>query len=218
MRKQLEIGVIGLGKFGLQLARTLVSLGHKVVGVDMSETRTHQAQDSIDQVYRADASDMNVLRQLRFQDLDCAVVSVGQSMETSLTVILNLQDLHLPRIWVKAVNLEHRKILKRLGVHEAIVPEHDVATLTAHRLDNPGMLDLIPQYGGILLQECPVHHWAGKNLMDLDLMNRNAVLVLAVRKESEQIWQFVPRAHTLLAKGDTLMLVGKQENILALET
>lgn len=213
MGKKLEIGIVGLGKFGLQLARTLVSLGHKVVGVDMSETRVHQAQDIIDQVYRADASDMSVLRQLRFQDLDCVVVSVGESMEASLTVILNLQDLKVSRIWVKAVNREHRKILKRLGVEEAVVPEVDVATMTAHRLDNPGMLDLIPRYGGILVQEFEVNLWAGKSLIELDLMNRHSVLVLAVRKEGEDVWHFVPRANTLLDKGDTLMLVGRQENV-----
>lgn len=213
MGKQLEIGIIGLGKFGLQLAKTLVSLGHKVVGVDMSEARVHQAQDIIDQVYRADASDMSVLRQLRFQDLDCVVVSVGESMEASLTVILNLQDLKVLRIWVKAVNREHRKILKRLGVEEAVVPEVDVATMTAHRLDNPGMLDLIPRYGGILVQEFEVNLWAEKSLIELDLMNRHSVLVLAVRKENEELWHFVPRANTQLSKGDTLMLVGRQENV-----
>lgn len=217
MRKSLEVGIIGLGKFGFQLAQTLVTLGHKVIGVDMSEARVHQAQDILNQVYRADASDMSVLRQLRFQDLDRVVVSVGQSMEASLTVTLNLQDLKIAHIWVKAVNLEHRKILTRLGVEQAIVPEIDVATMTAHRLDNPGMLDLIPEYGGILVQELEVKQWAGKRLIELDLMNMRAVLVLAVRKEHEQLWHFVPRAHTELARGDTLMVVGRQENVMALE-
>lgn len=218
MHKTLEIGIVGLGKFGLQLAKTLLSLGHKVVGIDLSEARVHHAQDLLDQVYRADASDMTVLRQLRFQDLDCVVVSVGESMEASLTVTLNLQDLKVPRIWVKAVNIEHRKILTRLGVEQAIVPELDVATITAHRLDNPRMLDLIPRYGGILVQEMEVKNWAGQSLVELDLMNKNSVLVLAVKKEHEQIWHFVPRAHTELDKGDTLMIVGRQEDVKNLES
>ena len=41
--KKLEIGVIGLGKFGLRMATTLVSLGHTVIGIDMSEARVQRA-------------------------------------------------------------------------------------------------------------------------------------------------------------------------------
>lgn len=50
--KKLEIGIIGLGKFGLRMATTLVSLGHTVVGIDMSETRVQLAEETLNSVYR----------------------------------------------------------------------------------------------------------------------------------------------------------------------
>lgn len=214
--KHCEVGVIGLGKFGLEMAATLVSLGHKVLGVDTSESRVHLAQDVLEHVYRIDAADTAVLRQLRFQDLEYVIISVGQAMDMSLSITLNVQELGVPHVWVKATSTEHRKILKRLGVEHAILPEHDVATLAAHRLGNPGLLDRIPRYGGILVQELSVDKWAGKNLIELNLMNTAEVLVLAVRRSEETDYTFVPRAHTRLEKGDVLMVVGKQENVLKL--
>ena len=218
MPKKLEVGVIGLGKFGLHFALTLTQLGHKVVGLDDSEARLHLAEAELAQVFRADATDTEVLRELRFQDLDCVVVSVGKSMELSLTITLNLQELGVRRIWVKAVNAEHRKILKRLGVDHAVVPEIDAAALTAHQLDNPGMLDFVPRYGGILMQQLTVNNWAGKRLRDLDLMNNARVLVLAVRPFAEKEFRFVPKADTLLERNDEIMIVGQKDDVLRLLT
>ena len=184
----------------------------------MSEARLHLAQEALDHVFRADATDPTVLKQLRFQDLDCVVVSVGESMDVSLIVTMNLLDLDLSKIWVKASTEAHCEILKRMGVEGVILPERDAAVVAAHRLVNPSVLDLIPHYGGILVQECQVDLWAGKSLIDLDLMNKNAVLVLAVRKAGEIEWEFVPRARTLLERGDTVMVVGKQSNVTALNS
>lgn len=213
MTKSLEIGIIGLGKFGMQMAKTLVQLGHTVVGIDSSEQKVQQAQDVLDTVYKADAGILSVLRSLQFNLFDCVVVSVGDAMERSLTITLNLQELGVSKIWVKATNLEHRKILRRLGVDHAIVPEHDAATMAAHHLSNPGMLDLIPKYGGILVQELTVDRWAGKNLLDLNLTNEHEVMVIGVRAKDSQDYRFVPPARTVLQKGDVLIVVGRQVSV-----
>lgn len=214
--KKWEVGVIGLGKFGLQMARTLVQLGHTVVGVDESEARVQAAQEVLDTVYKADATQSGVLKSLRFQDLDCVMVSTGQLMEKSLSIVLNLQELNIERIWVKASNAEHRKILRRLGVHNAILPEHDAATMAAHQLANPGMLDLIPRYGGILVQELTVDRWSGKTLLELNLISTHEVMVIGIRSADAHEYQFVPPARTELKRGDVLIVVGLQKSVRAL--
>lgn len=214
--KKLEIGIIGLGKFGLQLGRTLADMGHTVVGLDTGEARVRLAQDVLAQVYQANAADIAVLQQLRFQDLDIVFVSVGDSMETSLLAVLNLQELGARKIGVKASSIEHRKVLARLGVDLVILPEHDVATHVAHRLANPGMLDLLPLGGGVLVQELVVDKWAGRSLLDLKLVSDHGVMVLAVKPARGKEYRFVPQAHETLARGDALVVIGKQEDVLRL--
>lgn len=218
MRKKLEVGVIGLGKFGLQLGATLTELGHRVVGIDSNEQRVHVAQELLSQAYSADATDKAVLAQLRFQDLDCVAVSVGGSMETSILVTLNLQEIGVTNIIAKAISIAHRKVLTRIGAHQVIQPEADVAVHTALRLSNPGLLDLLPVGGGVLVQEAEVDAWAGKTLIDLTLRNKSGVLVAAVLRAGEAEYRFVPDPARPFSKGDKLLLIGHQDDVLDLKT
>ncbi len=218
MRKIMEIGVIGLGKFGLQLGSTLVELGHKVIGVDTSAARVRAAQDVLSHVYEANAVDKTALTQLRFQDLDTVAVSVGGSMEASILVTLNLQELGIKNIIVKAISPAHRKVLKRIGARHVIQPEADVAVHTAYRLTNPGMLDFLPVGGGVWIQELMVDKWAGKSLVDLDLRNESGVLVAAVRRPPDTDYRFVPDPHKPFAKGDLLLIIGNPDAVSGLKT
>ena len=179
----------------------------------MSETRVQLAEEALDSVYRADATNISVLRSLHIQDLDWVVISVGQSVEQSLNVTLNVQELGGPRILVKASNEEHRKILQRLRVDRALVPETDAAVMAAHQLTYPGMLDLIPKYGGIAIQELRVDHWDGKTLVDLNLMQRFNVMVMGIRPVGERSFIFVPPARTVLHRGDTLVVAGRADSM-----
>ena len=218
MRNALEVGIIGLGKFGMQMGTTLVGLGHKVVGLDTDSHRVRQAQELFSQVFEADATDKTVLTQLRFQDLDTVAVSVGGSMEASILITLNLQEIGVKKIIAKAVSPAHRKILNRVGAHQVIQPEADVAAITAQRLTNPGMLDYLPVGGGMLVQEAVVEEWAGKRLIDLNLRNTNGVLVAAVCRAGEDSYQFVPDPGLPFTKGDKLLLIGKVQNVQGLKT
>ena len=211
--KKLEIGVIGLGKFGLRMATTLMSLGHTVLGIDMSEARVQRAEDALDSVYKADATNIAVLRSLHVQDLDWVVISVGQSVEQSLSITLNVQELGGPKIWVKASNEEHKKILQRLHVTRAMVPETEAAVMAAHQLTHPGMLDLIPKYGGIAIQELRVDHWDGKTLVELNLMQDFSVMVMGIRPAGKNEFVFVPPAMTVLHTGDALVVAGRADSM-----
>ncbi|MDR1777457.1 MAG: TrkA family potassium uptake protein [Desulfovibrio sp.] len=211
--KKLEIGVVGLGKFGLRMASSLVSLGHTVLGIDMSDARVQMAEEVLETVYKADATNLSVLKSLHIQDLDWVVISVGQSVEQSLSITLNVQELGGPKIWVKASNEEHRKILQRLKVDQVIVPEMEAAVMAAHQLTNPGMLDLIPKYGGIAIQELRVEEWDGKTLVELNLMHSFGVMVMGIRPAAERSFIFVPPARTALRRGDTLVVAGRPESM-----
>lgn len=215
--KKLEIGIIGLGKFGLQLGISLMENGHRVIGLDNDETVVKSAQDTLSRVYQGDATDKTVLDQLRFQDLDCVAVSVGSSMETSILAALNLHDLNVRHVLAKAVSPQHRAVLQRLGVHTVVQPEMDVAKLTAMRLSNPGMLDFVDVGEGVLLQQTEVETWAGKTLMDLNLTTTHQVMVVAIKKAGESDFRFVPDPRVALEKGDILMLIGGKTAILLLK-
>lgn len=215
--KRLEIGVIGLGKFGFQLALSLTDLGHRVLGLDNNEGHAQRANGKMSAVYQGDATDKTVLEQLRFQDLDCVAVSIGQSMEASLLIALNLQEIGARDIIVKAVSPQHATVLQRLGVQKVVQPEQEAAVQTAQRLHNPGMLDLLPVGGGVLVQRLTVNRWSGKTLADLSLPKMHGSMVVARRRDAKSDFQFVPDPLQPLEAGEELLLIGPPERILKLE-
>ena len=86
MKKTLEVGIIGLGKFGRQLGIVLTELGHNVLGVDIDPQRVHAVQDIFPQTYVADATDKTALDQLKLQSCDTVAVSVGSTMDSSILI------------------------------------------------------------------------------------------------------------------------------------
>ncbi|MCF8107225.1 MAG: TrkA family potassium uptake protein, partial [Desulfohalobiaceae bacterium] len=138
-----EVGVVGLGNFGYYVGKTLVGMGHTVVGVDSNQAKVGQAREILTKVFEADATDKIALQQLGLSEMDNVVVSVGKSMESSLLIALHLKELGDPRLWVKAVSEEHETVLRKLGVEEVVFPERFAAQELARKLVIPGVVDYL---------------------------------------------------------------------------
>lgn len=204
----MEAGIIGLGKFGLQLGQSLTELGHTCIGVDIDSSRIQQAKEFLPHVYEADATDINTLAELKLHKLDIVAITIGSHLEDSLLAILGLQDLGASNILVKASNQMHKKVLERMGVSTIVQPEIDAARQMALKLDNPGFLDLLPIGKGVFVQEANVDNWAGKSLRQLNVRGINNVLVAAIRENGSHTYRFVPNPARILEKGDSLLLMG----------
>lgn len=211
MRK--EIGVIGLGKFGLTVAGVLTELGHRIVALEQNEAVSQRVSHDFDAVFSGDATDKNVLEQLRFQDLDMVVVSIGGSMESSIITVLNLLELGVKDMVVKAATSQHAIVLKRLGVTHVVQPEMEMARQTAHKIVSPGLLDFLPLGGGTLLQKVTVSKWAGRTLADLKLPGEHGIMAVAEKAGDDTDFRFVPDPSSLLEEGMELLLIGPAAKI-----
>ena len=94
-----------------------------------------------------------------------------------------------------------------------VVPETEAAVMAAHQLTHPGMLDLIPKYGGIAIQELRVNEWDGKTLVELNLMQQFNVMVMGIRPAGKNEFMFVPPAMTVLNRGDSLVVAGRADSM-----
>lgn len=210
---KIEVGVIGLGKFGYGLSETLVELGAQVVGVDKSDANVKNAQGKLSQVYLADGTDKTALKQLGFSELSYVAVSIGNSMEASILITMNLKELGVQNVWVKALSSDHEKILYRLGADYVVFPERFVAKQLAHKLAVPGLLNYLSLGESIVLQELTVDKWAGKELRALDLTNKHKLQIVAVKRKGDRDFSFVPGASTVLEKGDVVVVIGEKKGM-----
>ena len=85
--------VIGLGRFGSEVARQLYAQGCEVLVVDNSQDLIQQISDEVTHAVVADARDKDVLRALGAKDFDCGIVAIGGSLADSVLATMNLKEL-----------------------------------------------------------------------------------------------------------------------------
>jgi trk system potassium uptake protein len=138
-----SFAVIGLGRFGSAMATTLAESGHDVIGVDGSEDRVRGLADLLSLAVQLDATDEKALLSAGIKDVDVAVVSIGENIESSLLVVTLLREIGIKHIVAKAVTPLHGRILEKLGVTRVVFPERETAIRLAHSLVMPNVLDYI---------------------------------------------------------------------------
>ena len=214
--------VIGLGRFGSAMASTLVELGQEVIGIDSSEDRVTAMADLVSQAIQLDAIDAKALRAAGVPDVDVAVISIGENIESSLLVVMQVKDLGVETIIAKAVTPLHGRILERLGVTRVIYPERDMAIRVAHSLVVPNVTDYIELSKDFSIVELPAPaDWAGKSLKELALRPRFGLTLIAIKRQSAtgdgEITNVAPSADDLVQPGDLLALLGDNDRLAQLD-
>ncbi len=128
-------GVIGLGRFGFNVAKTLAEGGAEVIACDIDEEKVRQISELVSSAFVLDATDEKALKESGIANADTVIVSIGENVEASLLVVVQLMELGVKEIIAKAVNPLHGRVLERLGVSRVIHPERDMAIRLAHSLE-----------------------------------------------------------------------------------
>ncbi|ENX05825.1 potassium channel family protein [Acinetobacter courvalinii] len=132
-----QFAVIGLGSFGATVALELTQLKHDVIGIDTIKRNVENLADRITHAVIADATDEHVLEELNIQNCDAVVVAIGEDIEASILCVLNLKNLGVEKILVKAKTKAHHTILSHLNVSKIIHPEEDMGVRVAQALNYP---------------------------------------------------------------------------------
>lgn len=216
MKKQ-TFAVIGLGRFGSAMATTLAELGHEVIGIDGSQEIVERLADRLHAAAALDATDERALKASGIQEVDCAVISIGENIEASLLVVMLVKDLGVRKIVAKAVTPLHGRILERIGVDRVIFPEHDMAVRVAHSLVVANVLDYIELSRDFSIIEMPAPpEFSGKSLRDLALRNRFGLTLIAIKRKSDaggEVTLVSPSADDRVLAGDVLSLLGPNDRL-----
>ena len=199
--------VVGLGRFGSEVARRLCALGCEVLAMDVHNELVQQISSEVTHAVVGDARDKDVLRSLGVRNLDCAVVAIGDSLSDSVLATMNLKELGLPYIVCKAHDETHRKVLEKLGVDRVVIPEQEYAQRLARTLNSHNVLDYIElsEDFGILDVPAPAA-WQGKTLRELNIRAKLGVNIIAVESGSKT--NVAPGADYAIQSGDTLVVLG----------
>ncbi len=175
--------VIGLGRFGTEMAVKLYDCGEEVLAVDTNETLIDKIADRVTRAVAADARDMDVLKKLGAGHFDVAVVAVGSDLAASALITMNLKMLGVPYIMCKAHDDTYRDILEKLGADRVIIPEREMADKLSLGLTSAGVMEYIELSDEVgIVEMSPPEVWYGKTIRQLDLRSRYGLNVIAMRR------------------------------------
>jgi trk system potassium uptake protein TrkA len=207
-----QFAIVGIGNFGYYLARHLFEKGHEVLACDINQAQVQKIKDFVSLAVVADGTDREALESLGIKEVDAAVVSIGTRMQASILATLHLRELGVKHILAKAVSEEHGRILSKIGADEIIFPEKDLAIGVASRLDNPNILDYLPFIKGYSIAElAPPKEFVGKTLIELDLINRFGVQVMAVKEIVPERLIPIPTGSFQVKDSDALIVLGPDD-------
>ena len=203
--------VIGLGRFGAELATRLYACGEEVMVIDTNEQLIDKIADRVTRAVAADARDADVLKKLGVENFDRAIVAVGSDLAASALITMHLKSLNVPYIMCKAHDDTYKSILEKLGADKVVIPEREVADKLALGLTHAGVMEYIElsQEFGIVEME-PIPAWVGKTIRELELRNTYGVNVIAVRSQEDTI-TIPPDIDTPIPADVVMVMLGKYE-------
>ena len=207
-----QVAVIGLGRFGSSVARTLAQSGCEVLAVDVDAERVKAIVEEVTEAVQIDALDEGALKSLGLRNFEAVVVAIGHEIKASILVTVLLKEMGVPKIVAKAQDELHGKVLQKVGADTVVFPERDMGVRLAHTLLSRSIIDEIQlsfDYSIFELQ-APAQ-FLDRNLNDLQLRQRYSMTILAVRRGEGVVVS--PDASFVLERGDILVALGRADKI-----
>ncbi|MBK8176569.1 MAG: TrkA family potassium uptake protein [Rhodospirillales bacterium] len=211
----MRIAVLGLGDFGFNLAVWLNALGNDVIAVDKSAATVQRIMGQVGKAIVADAADHEALDEIGIREVDVALISVGRRLETTVLLTHYLREIGVPRIVVKVVDDEHRRILTLVGASAVVQPDRDIAAKVAASLTFPDVVDYVTlQHQARILAVKAQQSWLGQTCAAIERDAGNRFRVIALDPAGEDRPPQVPSPETIITAGDTLVLMGELVDLL----
>ncbi len=207
-----QIAVIGLGRFGTEMTRTLFENGCEVMAIDIAEERTTAVADFSTHTVVADASDEATLKRLDIASFDAVVIAIGGNMQASIVCALVCKELNAKNIMAKAQDNKHAKILQKIGVNQIVIPEADSAIRMATTIINPSVFDILELEEGYDVAKIEVlPSWINKSIKELEIRKKYSINVLTVIRQDNTFVNAI--ADTVLMENDKIIIGGLTDDI-----
>lgn len=208
--------IIGLGKYGENLALQFVKRGLSVMVLSRDEEAVNRIAPYVSDIQIGDGTNIAVLRTLGISDFDVCFVTVGENFQASLEITAFLKELGAKYVVSKATDEVQEKFLLRNGADEVVFPERDIAEKTAVRFSSNHILDYIQVTGEYSIFQIPVPaNWVGDTIASLNVRQKYGVNILAVESASGHI-DAMPGAGYILQNDERLLILGKSQDVFRL--
>lgn len=212
-----QVMVVGLGQFGMSLARALSKRGVEVLAVDTSEQRVRAASEFVAEALAFDATEEATLARTAPARRDACVCAIGdEAREASIICTALLKQMGAKKLVARANDDLQGRILRLVGADMVINPEHEFGNRFASTLLYEQVLGELPLGGDLVLTELrPPPAFVGRSLIELELPRRYGLTVVAVRNDVDKSVS-TPDPRRPVGEDDVLIVVSPREAIASL--
>ena len=188
-----QVLIIGLGQFGMSLARTLFDKGFQVIAVDMDQKLVNEASNFATDAICLNTIDEISLSKLSPKDRDIIICAIGAREPSILTVAI-LKQMGCDNIIARASETIHARILKAIGAKLVINPEYEYGKKFANKIL---LKSMFYENTELNLLEIPVQSYTfDKNQIEIKLPNNlkvssneseNRILITGNKEDIEKM-------------------------------
>lgn len=211
-KKNAEIyGVVGLGRFGFNLAKNLAESGKEVICVDNDPKKIKDISDYTDNAFLVENINKEILAETGIQNCDTVIIGIGETIDVGILATLSVIQLGVKKVIAKAITPEQGCVLEKIGA-EVVYPEKDMAVRLAKRLTSPQTMEYISLSDEIDITEIILTDKVNDiSVSKLDIRKRFSLNIIAIKQGEKIITEITP--DTPLYANDNLVVIGKKVNI-----
>jgi trk system potassium uptake protein TrkA len=188
-----SFAVLGLGRFGMSIVQTLSESEANILACDKDESKLQQASEYATHMVQVDVTDENALEKLGLGNFDVVIVGIGENFEASQIAAMIAKEHGVKRIIVKAKNKRQKIILESIGVHEVILPEHEMGAKLARKLTGSNVMDILEESEFYTIKEMyPMEEWIDKTIQQSDIRRKHGLSILAIRRGERLVMPVLP--------------------------
>ena len=191
--KKKTILLIGLGRFGLHIAKKLHELGHEIMAVDVNEEKISQAVPFVTDAQIGNSVNEDFLKSLGINNYDLCIVAISDDFQSSLETISLLKELGAKKVISRAERDGQAKFLLKNGADEIVYPEKQLASWIAIKYSADHILDYIEIDNEHAIFEVSVpKEWIGKTIGEIDIRKKYGINILGIKDENKLSMDVTP--------------------------
>jgi trk system potassium uptake protein TrkA len=222
--KHNKFAVIGVGRYGINIAKRLAEKGAQVFAFDPDEEKIESIKDEVAYAVALDATDKKALQSQNITDMDAVVVAIGENFEATVLTCVHLLDLGANRIIARASGIHQKLILEKIGIQEILTPEDEVAFVVREKLINPSILSFLQLPDDYEIAEIIAPKGVlGRSIDHIEFRNQYELTLVTIKRAffvnkngeelKEQHVLGVPSSDTKILEDDTLVVFGTSKNV-----
>lgn len=208
----MNIVIIGGGKIGYYLAKTLLSFHHKVSVIELKRENCQKLADELNiPVYHGDATKIDILKNADTSKADIVIAVTGQDEENLIACQLAKANFRVGKTIARVNNPKNTNVFKKLGVDIPVSSTTVITDLIEQEVDYAGMKTLTSvKNDKIVVSEIEIKKSSPAfNRKVKDIRMPEDCLLVSVIKNDEVL---KPGENLVLLEGDSVIVVSDSEN------